>query len=98
MDTKKSKTSFFILIKNWIACLVRNFWRLNWDAKIGIILLIPPLLGVLVFVLNMFGAEIDYYYRGYDSDKRPASSIPIYLGLLAIAGAYLIKGNLRRKE
>lgn len=50
---------------------------------IGYILLIPPLIGVLAFLLGLLDIHI----------LRDSSMVPVYLGLTAIAGAYLIKGR-----
>jgi len=64
------------------------------DKKIGYILLTPALLSVLIFLLSMdivkdhiWGKPSYNFHRsiGY------TSSYPLYFGLMAIAGAYLIK-------
>ena len=82
-------------IKTWIANLAKNYWNLNWEAKIGIIFLIPPIIGVVEFL----SVYISYFDFDYFSDEFAATpTIPLYLGLMAIAGAYLIKGNLKKKE
>ena len=96
-------------LKNWILNSVKNFWDLNLDAKIGVLLLIPPIIGVFMFILNMlFGADMGFdsfpeswnclhrdsgIHTTYGYGATPA--MPLYLGLMAIAGAYLIKGNLK---
>ena len=117
-------------LKNWIVSSAKNLWGLNWEAKIGILFLIPPIIGVIMFICNLlFGAEIGFESfpeswncidgadYGYDSDYgswggdnaygwaygwaygyAATPAIPLYLGLMAIAGAYLIKGNLKKKE
>ena len=121
-------------LKNWIVSSAKNLWGLNWEAKIGILFLIPPIIGVVMFICNwLFGAEIGFESfpeswncidrYDYDSDYGTNSdswgtnygygygwaygwaygyaatpTIPLYLGLMAIAGAYLIKGNLKKKE
>ena len=121
-------------LKNWIVSSAKNLWGLNWEAKIGILFLIPPILGVIMFICNLlFSADIgfesfpeswnciskyDYssdYGTGSDSwganygygygwaygwayGYAATPAIPLYLGLMAIAGAYLIKGNLKKKE
>lgn len=105
--------SILVRIKNWIVNILKGYWHLNWEAKIGVLFLIPPILGVLAFIFNFFfDASIGfddfpeswnciYGYNiygegGYGYAVTPA--IPLYLGLMAIAGAYLIKGNLRKEE
>lgn len=89
---------------NWIVYSTKNLWGLNWEAKIGILFLIPHVIGVIIFLIELFnnGLDLQYFsevwnciYRGNDI-ATPA--IPFYLGLMAIAGAYLIKGNLKIKE
>ena len=95
-------------LKNRIANLVKNFKALNVEANLGVLFLIPPIIGVLFFILNLFNADLGfdafpdswnciYDYRigeGFAYAATPA--IPLYLGLMAIAGAYLIKGNLKK--
>jgi len=129
MNNKKTKTNIFTRFKNWIVNLVKNYWNLNWEAKIGILFLIPPIIGAIYFILNLLGADIgfDYFPQSwnciYDSDYNYGNdfaatgenwaygyaygwaygyaatpAIPLYLGLMAIAGAYLIKGNLNNKD
>lgn len=99
-------------IKTWIVNLSKNYWTLNWEAKLGILFLIPPIIGVIMFIFNLFdtGFNFEYFPDAWncisDYSKREHSSygyaatpaIPLYLGLMAIAGAYLTKGNLKRKE
>lgn len=99
-------------LKNWIVSSVKNLWGLNWEAKIGILFLIPPIIGAFMFIFNLFdaGFELSYfpeawncisdYSRWENSSYGYAATpaIPLYLGLMAIAGAYLIKGNLKKKE
>ena len=99
-------------LKNWIVSSVKNLWGLNWEAKIGILFLIPPIIGAFMFIFNLFdaGFELSYFTEAWncisDYSRWENSSygyaatpaIPLYLGLMAIAGAYLIKGNLKKKE
>ena len=120
MDNKQVKGNIFIRTKNRFVSLAKDFWRLNWEAKIGILFLIPPIIGVLLFIPNLMAAGFsieefpdkwnciyssDY---GYNSDIDAAygwaygyaatPAVPLYLGLMAIAGAYLIKGNLQKRD
>ena len=50
MDNKQVKGNIFIRTKNRFVSLAKDFWRLNWEAKIGILFLIPPIIGVLLFI------------------------------------------------
>lgn len=98
-------------IRNKVINKLKDLWALNWEAKIGVVFLIPPIYGVVCFILNILGADLGfdgfpdswniiYDYRFGDSAFAYAATpaIPLYLGLMAIAGAYLIKGNLNRNE
>lgn len=80
--------------------------RFKLERLLGIILLIPPLIGVLLFTINIFiknAGDIPklnnlstYWTGGYSFNTGGAgftSSAPIYLGLMAIAGALLLKGT-----
>ena len=121
MNNQKSKPNIFVRLKNWIVNLAKDYWRLNWEAKIGIIFLIPPFYGVIIFLLNIFDAGIgfqsfpeswncirdsdygsdcwgDNYGAGWGYGYAATPAIPLYLGLMAIAGAYLIKGNLKHND
>ena len=79
------------------------------ECWLGIFFLIPPILGVFAFVLCLLGdnghfaelyylsskwtARIDYSYDGGGGGGMSAA--PIYLALMALVGAYLIKGGLK---
>ena len=77
-----------------------------WQQIIGVILLIPPIVSVLFFFLSNLGLDWKFVQMrnlseewtavyGYDQGGGGGgmSAAPIYLGLMAIAGAYLIKEN-----
>ena len=82
------------------------------ECIIGIVLLIPPILGVIAFVINFFIQDaallsnLDdkwtavYFFDGFH-DKSIAipigatSAAPIYFGLMAISGVYLIKDSIK---
>ena len=79
----------------------------------GIILLIPPILGVLLFLLNLFVKDpgsiaaltnLSWKWTGsYDYSIEGGgggftSAAPIYLGLMAIAGAILLKGTDKKEN
>ena len=77
------------------------------ECLIGIFFLIPPVLGALAFVLQLFGADTDFskmynlsarwtthvYYNEEGGGGGGMSAAPVYLGLMALAGAYLIKDS-----
>lgn len=84
---------------------IRLFWKsfhkLNWEAKLGIWFLIPPVCGVLDFILNIlagFESDDDLAYCFSRSWITDDIEMTFYLGLMAIVGAYLIKGNLPNKK
>ena len=81
----------------------------NIERIIGFILLTPPILGALFFILNVFSNDIGTIVElkhlssewtgtyGYDTGGGGyMSAAPLYLGLMAIAGAYLIKGTSQK--
>lgn len=75
------------------------------ECIIGLFLLLPPILGVFAFVLQLFNADTDFSEMrnlssdwttnyGYDQGGGGGmSAAPVYLGLMAIAGVYLIKDS-----
>ena len=76
------------------------------ECIIGIILLVPVFLGVIAFVSNLFGSDGDFASMSDLSYKWTCdwsgesgcggmSAAPIYLALMAIAGAYLIKDSFK---
>lgn len=71
------------------------------ECILGLFLLLPPVLGVFAFVLQLFGADT-HFSRLYElspdwtahvREGGGMSAAPIYLGLMAIAGVYLIKDS-----
>ena len=71
------------------------------ECIIGILLLLPPLLSIFCFTFNWFdwferidGME-EFCSMYHLSGIWDATSTSLYLGLMAIAGAYLIKNNIR---
>lgn len=76
--------------------------KANLERIVGIIFIIPPILGVIFFILNVFISyvgdlpELDNlssnWTGSYSRDGGGfTSAAPIYLGLMAIAGAMLLK-------
>lgn len=76
-----------------------------WQQIVGIVLLIPPIISVLFFFLANVGVDWRFVqmtnlsgqwtarYGFYEGGGGGMSAAPIYLGLMALAGAYLIKEN-----
>ena len=56
---------------------------------IGYALLSPALYSLVVFFINVF--VIDYYRERVWLTGEFSSTTPLYIGLMAIAGVYLIK-------
>lgn len=88
MNNKENKSNVFIKIKNWIVNLAKNLWNLNKEAKIGLLFLVPSFIGIIQFL----------GYGDFDHYNEIPPITPVYYGLMAIAGAYLIKGNLNNKD
>lgn len=75
------------------------------ECVIGLTFLIPPILGVIAFVLQIFNADLDFsqmrdlssnWTNDYSSEGGGGmSTAPIYLGLMALAGVYLIKDSIQ---
>lgn len=79
------------------------------ESIIALVLLIPPILGVISFVLCLFDCEWHFAKMsdlssdwtgsyGYSSNAGGGgytSAAPIYLGLMAIAGAILLKDSFK---
>lgn len=86
----EKKKSIFVRIKDWFVSLLKGFWRLSLDVKIGIVLLIPPLIGVIQYVIDVSIVTNGEYGWGLKT--------VLYYGIMAFVGAYLIKGNLGKKE
>lgn len=68
-----------------------NFKQL-WQQIVGVFLLIPPILSVVFFLLANTGiAKIKDFTYAWTTGDYGMIGPAIYLGLMAIAGAYLIK-------
>lgn len=72
------------------------------ECFIGLFLLLPPILGVIAFVLQIFEADTDFSMMRELSSAWTAkydqgggmSAAPFYLGVMALAGVYLIKDSI----
>ena len=77
----------------------------KFECWIGFFFLIPPILGVIAFVFNLLGNDGDFAKMSnlsykwtcdyYGDGGSAMSAAPIYLALMALAGAYLIKDSLK---
>ena len=91
------------------------------ECLIGLILLIPPILGVAAFTISIFAGDtpgsfarmtylssewtalirvpaetsFDGLSNGIKGSAGAMSAAPIYLGLMAMVGAYLVKNNIQ---
>ena len=67
---------------------------------IGIIFLIPPILGAIFFTLEIFGVSGDAISLkelsvNWTGDSNAMSAAPIYLGLMAIAGTFIVHSAIK---
>lgn len=83
--------------------------QIRLERIIGIVFLIPPIIGVISFVLNLLSINPGIVpemknlssvwtgiYQGnlvHSPSGAVTSAVPIYLGLMAIAGSLLLKGT-----
>ena len=73
------------------------------ECIIGIIMLIPVFLGIIAFIFNVFNVEEGFVSIDTLSHEWTAcyfngggmSAAPIYLALMAMVGAYLIKDSVK---
>jgi len=89
--------------------------NIRLERIFGIILLIPPTIGVILFLLNLLSNDpgnipemnnLSYNWTGRYGYARDSggggggytSAAPIYLGLMAIAGALLLKGTDKKQD
>ena len=100
LRNSKVMKKIFTEIKTWFMNLCKGLWNLNWEAKLGLILLIPPIIAAIHYLEGGFStvASLRIYHNNIadivDADTF-FSAEPVFYGLLALAGAYLIKGNLK---
>lgn len=67
---------------------------------IGIIFLIPPILGAIFFTLQVFGINgnvisLNELSASWTGDNNAMSAAPIYLGLMAIAGTLIVHSAIK---
>lgn len=82
-----------------------NRTKIKWINLIfGIFLLVPPVISVIFFVLTLikknsyFENFIDTPWTGYEyGESGPAytSALPLYFGMMAIAGAILVSKSAK---
>jgi hypothetical protein len=80
--------------------------KINVSKVLGYIILIPPLISVVLFVMELIEVDNgilntfrftswtgDYFLNQVQTEGGGGytSALPFYFGLMAIAGAYLIK-------
>jgi hypothetical protein len=73
------------------------------ECIIGIIMLVPVFLGIIAFIFNVFNVEEGFVSIDTLSHEWTAcyfngggmSAAPIYLALMAMVGAYLIKDSVK---
>lgn len=68
------------------------------ECVIGLFLLLPSILGVISFVLQIFEIYTDFSEMrvlsyAWTAKGGGMSAAPIYLGLMALAGVHLIKDS-----
>lgn len=85
------KKNIFVRIKDWFVSLHKGFWRLSLDAKIGIIFLIPPIIGLIKYLEYCLLYGEQWFFKDNTENL-------LYYGLMAIAGACLIKGKFGNKD
>lgn len=78
------------------------------EAVIGLLFTLPAVIGIICFLLNFLFGEaslegldgiwgVTENYSGWDNSSygyAASSPTPLFMGLLAIVGGYLLKGNL----
>ena len=73
------------------------------ECYLGLFFLIPAILGAIAFILSMLNVDGDfvelrnlsYRWLAMYEDGGGMSAAPIYMGIMAIAGAYLIKDSMK---
>lgn len=74
------------------------------ECWIGFFFLIPAVLGVIAFTFQMLGADgdfvelrnLNYRWRAdFGENGGGMSAAPIYMGIMAFIGAYMIKDSMK---
>ena len=77
------------------------------EAILGLLFCLPAVIGVICFIGNLctkgdtcdlrsLSGQWDWHNgSGYEGTGASASPTPVYFGLMAIAGAYMLKNSLR---
>ena len=67
---------------------------------IGLIFLIPPILGAIFFICEVYGMDgniisLNRLSGNWTGDSGAMSAAPIYLGLMALAGSFIIHSAVK---
>lgn len=67
---------------------------------IGIIFLIPPILGAIFFICEVYGMDgniisLNRLSGNWTGDSGAMSAAPIYLGLMALAGSFIVHSAVK---
>lgn len=70
------------------------------ECILGILFLIPPILGVIAFILCLFDCDWEFARMKnlsweWTTGDSGMSAVPIYLGLMALAGVWLVKDSIQ---
>lgn len=81
--------------KEEIKHIMKTIILINWNRVLGIILLLPPLYSVFSFLFKDKIFLIKFLSSGWTGiGTGYTSALPLYFGLMAIAGAILLScGN-----
>lgn len=106
----EKKKNIFVRVKDWFVKLLKAFWRLSLDAKIGLIFLISPIIFLINYYIitpDEFDVNVWGWFNGHGKEMGATGALcealckgmyALFNGLMAIAGAILIKGNLKKKD
>nr|DAZ05086.1 MAG TPA: hypothetical protein [Caudoviricetes sp.] len=69
------------------------------EAIIGLLFCLPAVIGVICFIVNLCtggdSCKLNSLSGVWESYGEAAENTPVYFGLMAIAGAYMLKNSLR---
>lgn len=70
-----------------------------FEAILGLLFILPAVIGVICFIVNLCtggdSCKLGSLSGVWESYGEAAENTPIYFGLMAIAGAYMLKNSLR---